>query len=71
MNYLIESLRDVIEAMQEEQTARKEYVDGGGMEWGYHGFRLAEKVKAAEDAFTRDLNSVIDERVEIALKERA
>lgn len=71
MKYLIESLRDVIESMQEEQAARKEYTEGGGYEWGYAGFRLQEKVQAAQEAFYRELNAVIDERVDAKLKEMA
>lgn len=64
---LINALRDVLRADQDEREAREKYADGGGYEWGYYGFTYAKESRKAAEAFEQALSAIIDERVKAIL----
>jgi hypothetical protein len=65
---LVLTLRQVLIAEQEEQTARESYT---GYDLGYHGYYLAEESRKAGEAFATALNEYIYERVLSVLAEKA
>ena len=66
---LIEALREVLECEREEAEARQRYSDGGGMDWGYHGFHFRQLSETAGAEFQAALNGAIDARVRAVLAE--
>jgi hypothetical protein len=64
MTDLISALREVLQAVQAEETARDKYE---GVECGYHGWRFFEDRQKAEERFTNELTTFIDARVAAAM----
>ncbi len=66
---LIQALREVLECEREEAEARQRYSDGGGMDWGYHGFHFRKLSEKAGAEFQVALDEAIDARVRAVLAE--
>lgn len=60
---LVQAFQNMIEAKNEHDDARKQFIDNGGYSWGYHGHHYVKSMEgAAEDLQTR-LNGYIEKKV--------
>ena len=65
---LVQKLMGVVEAISSEKDARESYIDGGGYEWGYHGYPFERAICTSQEEFTKALDEYIDARIEEKLK---
>jgi len=64
---LVWALREVLQAEQDEKTARETFIFCGGRNWDYHGDRYAEASRKAGEVFQKALEDVIDARIRAAI----